>query len=256
MATNNPNENIENIGNNENLEKNNNNENENTNTTEEETNESGVKKVNIVGSDLGSISSISGNSGNSGSSGNSGTKKNTKTNTNTNTKTNTNTNNTKKNNKPSNTANTANTTTNTTNTNVEAPMENKAPTNISNDTRKSLDRLAMNLLNHQVVLKLFHFQTEQYGAHKASDAYLEKFAGVMDRFLEIAQGIYGKITIKKYGLNGSSHTDENILRHLNGMITYLREKIDDVLGNYTDLINIRDELVGDLEQLKYLLTFK
>ena len=35
-----------------------------------------------------------------------------------------------------------------------------------------------------------------------------------------------------------------------------RTKINDVLGEYTDLINIRDELVGDAEQLKYLLSFK
>jgi hypothetical protein len=114
----------------------------------------------------------------------------------------------------------------------------------------------MNLLNHQIVLKLFHFQTEKYGAHKASDAYLEKYANTMDKFLEVAQGIYGKVTLKKYTLSGSSHTDENIVRHLNGIITYMREKIDDVLNEYTELINIRDELVGDAEQLKYLLTFK
>jgi hypothetical protein len=78
----------------------------------------------------------------------------------------------------------------------------------------------------------------------------------MDKFLEIAQGIYGKITIKKYMLKGSSHTDENITKHLDGMINLLRYNINDVLENYTDLINIRDELVGDLEQLKYLLSFQ
>jgi hypothetical protein len=105
-------------------------------------------------------------------------------------------------------------------------------------------------------LKLFHFQTEKYGAHKASDTYLEKYANTMDKFLEVAQGIYGKVTLKKYTLSGSSHTDENIVKHLNGIITYMREKIDDVLDEYTELINIRDELVGDAEQLKYLLTFK
>jgi len=120
----------------------------------------------------------------------------------------------------------------------------------------NLNKLTMNLLNHQIVLKLFHFQTELYGAHKASDGYLEKFAQTMDKFLEIAQGIYGKITLKKYTLTGSSHSDENIIKHIDGMITLLREKIDDVLGEYTDLINIRDELVGDAEQLKYLLSFK
>jgi hypothetical protein len=135
---------------------------------------------------------------------------------------------------------------------------NTPSNNTSNDKSKmrSLNNVAMNLFNHQVVLKLFHFQTELYGAHKASDAYLENFAGTMDKFLEIAQGIYGRITIKKYTLSGSSHTDANIVRHLDGIITLLREKIDDVLDNYTDLINVRDEIVGDVEQLKYLLTFK
>jgi hypothetical protein len=121
---------------------------------------------------------------------------------------------------------------------------------------RSLNKVAMNLLNHQIVMKLFHFQTELYGAHKASDAYLEKFANTMDKFLEIAQGIYGRLTIKKFKLEGSSHTDENIMKHIEGIIMLLRTGIDDVLDNYTGLINVRDELVGDAEQLKYLLSFK
>jgi len=138
-------------------------------------------------------------------------------------------------------------------------MTNKLKENNTNKNKNKmevLNKLAMNLLNHQIVLKLFHFQTKLYGAHKASDTYLEKFSNTMDKFLEIAQGIYGKITIKKYMLKGSSHTDENITKHLDGMINLLRYNINDVLENYTDLINIRDELVGDLEQLKYLLSFQ
>ena len=148
-----------------------------------------------------------------------------------------------------------------TTTNVDSQTEAETSTknanaNTNSEKRTSINRLVMNLLNHQIVLKLFHFQTEKYGAHKASDAYLEKYANTMDKFLEVAQGIYGKVTLKKYTLSGSSHTDENIVKHLNGIITYMREKIDDVLDEYTELINIRDELVGDAEQLKYLLTFK
>ena len=145
------------------------------------------------------------------------------------------------------------------NTSPEDNNSEKANTVNANDDKKvmiSLNKLTMNLLNHQIVIKLFHFQTKLFGAHKASDAYLEKFAQTMDKFLEIAQGIYGKITLKKYTLTGSAHSDENIVKHLDGIITSLRENIDDVLAKYTDLINVRDELVGDAEQLKYLLTFK
>lgn len=156
-------------------------------------------------------------------------------------------------------------TTNLTKTNMNNNLSkkltknNKTNVNIATEetnVMRSLNKVAMNLLNHNIVMKLFHFQTELYGAHKASDAYLEKFGVTMDKFLEIAQGIYGKLTIKKFKLEGSSHTDENIMKHIESLITLLRTEINDVLDNYTDLINMRDELVGDAEQLKYLLTFK
>ena len=145
------------------------------------------------------------------------------------------------------------------NMNVVAEESTSTSTNTNTGDKnimRSLNKIAMNLLNHQIVMKLFHFQTELYGAHKASDSYLEKFATTMDKFLEIAQGIYGRLTIKKFKLEGSSHTDENIMKHIEGIIMLLRTGIDDVLDNYTDLINVRDELVGDAEQLKYLLSFK
>ena len=150
-----------------------------------------------------------------------------------------------------------NTTPNNNITKVESfSNETNTNNNKNSDLLKSLNKLCMNLLNHQIVLKLFHFQTTTYGAHKASDAYLEKYASNMDRFLEVVQGIYGKFTLKQYGLGGSSHTNENIGKHLNGMITYFKDNINDILGDHTELINIRDELLSEIEQLKYLLTFQ
>ena len=139
---------------------------------------------------------------------------------------------------------------------VKAISNNTASAGKNKEKLVALNNLAMNLFNHQIILKLFHFQTVHYGAHKASDAYLEKFAGTMDKFLEIAQGIYGKITLKKYTIKGTAHTDANIIKHIDAIITLMRTKINDILAEYTDLINVRDEMVGDLEQLKYLLTFK
>ena len=139
---------------------------------------------------------------------------------------------------------------------TENNMKETTNTTKNKSIMGKMNSVAMNLFNHQVVMKLFHFQTELYGAHKASDMYLEKFAGTMDKFLEIAQGIYGRITIKKYTLSGSSHRDNNIINHIEGIIKFLRTGIDELLADYTDLINVRDEIVGDAEQLKYLLTFK
>jgi len=153
-----------------------------------------------------------------------------------------------------------NTSTSTNNDDVtkseDSYIDNSNSNKLNSEKKSELNRLCMNLLNHQIVLKLFHFQTELYGAHKASDAYISSYLEKMDKFLEVAQGIYGKITLKKYALSGSSHTDDNIVKHINGIIYYLRNKIDDILDGYTDLINIRDDLISDANQLKYLLTFK
>ena len=149
--------------------------------------------------------------------------------------------------------------TNNENNNNNKKNKNKNMNMNMNNTKqikKELNEICMNLLNHQIVMKLFHFQTTTYGAHKASDAYLEKFAGLMDQFLEVAQGIYGKVSLSRYAVSGNTHKNETINTHLNGMISYLKHKINTILSNYTELINLRDELLSDLEQLKYLLTFQ
>lgn len=106
-------------------------------------------------------------------------------------------------------------------------------------------------------LKLFHFQTKDYGAHKASDKYLDKFASNFDRFMEVAQGIFGKLNIKNMEFNFSVVTDETIRKELSEFVSILK-KFDTFEGisNRTDLLTIRDEMMADAEQLKYLLTFK
>ena len=58
---------------------------------------------------------------------------------------------------------------------------------------------------------------------------------------------YSKKTRKNKNVCKKGITDE---------VIKLNKYINDVLNNNTDLINIRDELVGNADQLKYLLTFK
>jgi len=128
----------------------------------------------------------------------------------------------------------------------------------NNGNKKQLDDLnqvSINMFNHYIAMKLYHFQTENYSAHKTSDAYIEKYLGLMDRFLEVSQGIYGKVNLKKYDIKGSSHTDDNIINHINGFIKYITTGMKDVLDNKTDLLTIRDEILSEANQLKYLLTF-
>lgn len=106
---------------------------------------------------------------------------------------------------------------------------------------------------HQLQLKMYHFQTKLYGAHKASDAYLITFAVNLDKFMEVSQGIHGNLTMKQLTLDFPIATDETIIAEISTFSSLLR-KLD--LSESSELANIRDGMVADAEQLKYLLTFK
>lgn len=176
-----------------------------------------------------------------------------------NNKTRTNSNKSSKNLTKKNTANTAES--------EEEPSENVSEVSMAETPAKSaaaennkkqldtLNQISINMFNHYISMKLYHFQTELYGAHKTSDAYIEKYLGLMDRFMEVSQGIYGKVNLKKYDIKGSSHTDDNIVNHINGFIKYINTGMKDVLDDNTDLLTIRDEILSEANQLKYLLTF-
>ena len=108
------------------------------------------------------------------------------------------------------------------------------------------------LFHHQLTLKMFHFQTKTYGGHKAADGYLLKYTANLDRFMEVYQGEYGTIKDTKIDINFVVSNDENIDQHLMSMINYLNV----MNGLSNGLQNIRDDMVADIQQLRYLLTFK
>lgn len=107
---------------------------------------------------------------------------------------------------------------------------------------------------HQVMMKLFHFQTKAYGGHKTSDAYLSKFLDNMDKFMEVAQGIYGRVDLKHFDICGDVVSDATITHYLTKFGNYLSDMTHHI--KCTDLLNIRDEMLGEVNQFKYLLTFK
>ena len=103
---------------------------------------------------------------------------------------------------------------------------------------------------HQLTMKMYHFQTKKYGAHKAADAYLVKYTANLDRFMEALQGEDGRLKNSSIHVNFNVVNDDTIDSHLASMINYLDMKLSH------DLAAIRDEMIADLQQLRYLLTFE
>jgi hypothetical protein len=120
---------------------------------------------------------------------------------------------------------------------------------------EELNKLLLVFFSHLIKLKMFHFQTTQYGAHKAADAYFGTFLAKLDQFMEVAQGIYGRVTLTEINLNIKAVDDTTILTELSNFIKVLDNDSAFYKVN-KDLLALRDDLITEANQLKYLLTFR
>jgi hypothetical protein len=109
-------------------------------------------------------------------------------------------------------------------------------------------------------VKLYHWQTFSHSRHKATDEVLEKLDANIDKFVEVFMGKYGRprmtpktATIRVANLTGVGATKfvKLCIQEFQGPITKSLDAKRD-----TDLLNIRDEMVADLNQLLYLFTLK
>ena len=113
-------------------------------------------------------------------------------------------------------------------------------------------------------IKLFHWQTTSYAAHKATDELYGVMQVLSDKFLEILQGKKNKRVGFGYGKGDSASLMLMQLSH-DKFIAYLQmcggwlmdiQNKGVVTASDTDLLNIRDEMLGAIHQTLYLLSFK
>lgn len=106
----------------------------------------------------------------------------------------------------------------------------------------------------QEQLRIFHWQTKSYAQHKAFGKAYDELGDLIDQFVEVFSGKNGVPVAKlKYNIvleNFTGDYDDFIndsIQFLNNLSLELNPEQD------TDLLNIRDEMLGVLNKLKYLL---
>ncbi len=110
-------------------------------------------------------------------------------------------------------------------------------------------------LRNQV--KIYHWETKVHARHTATDALVDKLDDNIDKFVEVYVGKYGRPTL-------NSRTGRIIIRNFNDQeaplllkqaIHWMTHKLPTLLKKEdTDLLNIRDEILADLNQTLYLFT--
>ena len=106
-------------------------------------------------------------------------------------------------------------------------------------------------------IKLYHWQTYQHSRHIATDKYLESLDKHIDYFVEVSMGKYGRprLTGATATITLKNMTEKTAAIYLTAARTYLQGAFSKTINpKDTDLLNIRDEILGDLNQLTYLFT--
>jgi hypothetical protein len=113
-----------------------------------------------------------------------------------------------------------------------------------------------------LMVKLFHWKTHSYATHKATDDLYSKLNEHIDRFIEILLGKTGS-RIDLMGHKNISLIDLNSQEQLISKVDSFKSYLVGLTNNKglssmtnTDLLNIRDEILGDMNQFLYLLSFK
>ena len=115
------------------------------------------------------------------------------------------------------------------------------------------------LLQTQTQIKILHWQTKGYARHQAFGETYSNLDALIDDFVEIYMGKYGRFSLseneKKISIDNLTELDltafmKTVKSELIGMSNDLSKDKD------TDLLNLRDEMLGLFNKLSYLLTLE
>ena len=113
-----------------------------------------------------------------------------------------------------------------------------------------------------LMVKLFHWKTTSYATHKATDDLYTKLNANIDEFIEVLLGKTGMRTDLMSNKNirlvdlSSAESLKREIEAFKGYLVSLNDNAAMKKMSNTDLYNVRDTILGDMNQFLYLLTFK
>lgn len=108
-------------------------------------------------------------------------------------------------------------------------------------------------------IKLYHWQTKLYSRHKATDDVVGALDESIDKYVEVYMGKYGRprLTARSNTVKIQNLSESSIVKFIRACIAHLQGPLVGRLKDTdTDLVNIRDEMLAELNQLLYLFTLR
>jgi hypothetical protein len=118
-----------------------------------------------------------------------------------------------------------------------------------------MEQLVLNMLEMEQQLRIWHWQTKLFSRHSAYGATYGALGDLIDSFMEAYMGKYGRIKVTgPIQLENLNQEAEQKVESYVEFLLSLNQSLD--AANDSDLLNIRDEMLGLMNKLKYLLTLK
>ena len=114
------------------------------------------------------------------------------------------------------------------------------------------------LLGLQTQMKICHWQTKGIARHEAFGDFYNDLTPLIDDFVEQAMGKYGRFVLddetKTIQLSNLSEIDiKGLVVTVRKALVQMSEELD---STDTDLLNLRDEILGKLNKYSYLFTME
>jgi hypothetical protein len=120
------------------------------------------------------------------------------------------------------------------------------------------EELTLKLIQIQTQFKFLHWQTFGDAKHKSYGEIYDSLGDNIDKFVEIMMGKQGRVEFEpEFSIMFQDIKNLSVQNFLDGITEFLVGMTEQLDKRYdTDLLNIRDEMLGDINQLKYRLTLK
>lgn len=122
--------------------------------------------------------------------------------------------------------------------------------------------ITMKFFEMILLIKLYHWKTHSYATHKATDELYTKLNEHMDKFMEVLLGktsmridLTRQKTLPLYDLSNIDELISKVNEFKRYLVNLDNHKAMRTMSN-SDLFNIRDEILSDMNQFLYLLSFK
>lgn len=121
-----------------------------------------------------------------------------------------------------------------------------------------LDGFFKNLMYIRDQSHLFHWQTFSYSEHEAFQEHYESYVDKLDNLVENIISITGKRPkFEGKSINLKDYSKENVMLFLNECEAILTCDVKTfVAETFTEIYSLIDEILNDLNKLKYRLTLK